>query len=148
MRSFFSQLGHNPSLMDKLQFFFAYKGRLNRQRYIIFVIGSTILSYLLYGITLMMTGNYDEMFTLSFTTAHAASVSLMPIDYFTMAIGAIQTVAGVTMAIRRLHDMNRTGWWMLAVFIPLIGGFALMIFLLFVKGTEGDNKYGRDPLTE
>jgi uncharacterized membrane protein YhaH (DUF805 family) len=47
-------------------------------------------------------------------------------------------------AIRRLHDINRTGYWLL---IALTGiGIVLLIYWDCVKGTDGDNDYGSDPL--
>lgn len=48
-------------------------------------------------------------------------------------------------AIRRLHDTDRSGWWYLITFIPVIGGIVLLVFLI-LKGTEGTNRFGPDPL--
>jgi uncharacterized membrane protein YhaH (DUF805 family) len=43
---------------------------------------------------------------------------------------------------RRLHDIGRSGWWMLIVIIPLVGWIIAIIW--YVKeGTPGDNQYGR-----
>jgi uncharacterized membrane protein YhaH (DUF805 family) len=47
-------------------------------------------------------------------------------------------------AIRRLHDVNRSGYWLLVVFT--IVGIPLLIYWDCVKGTDGDNDFGRDPL--
>ncbi len=48
-------------------------------------------------------------------------------------------------AIRRMHDLNKSGWWVLMTFFPLVG--TLLIIIAFcVKGTIGDNQYGPDPL--
>lgn len=49
-------------------------------------------------------------------------------------------------AIRRLHDTDRSGWWYLIAFIPVIGGIVLLVFLI-LKGTVGPNRFGPDPLT-
>jgi uncharacterized membrane protein YhaH (DUF805 family) len=43
--------------------------------------------------------------------------------------------------IRRLHDANHTGWWILIAFLPFIGAIVLIIFWA-TAGTQGDNKYG------
>ena len=48
--------------------------------------------------------------------------------------------------VRRLHDINRSGWWWLLAFIPYVGWAVLLIFLC-LRGTPGDNDYGQDPLT-
>lgn len=53
----------------------------------------------------------------------------------------------VAVTVRRLHDTNRSGWWYLLSFIPLIGDLVLFIFMC-LKGTEGENRFGKDPKTE
>jgi uncharacterized membrane protein YhaH (DUF805 family) len=73
------------------------------------------------------------------------------IDY---AIG-VQVVTGLfglatflpslAIAIRRLHDLDRTGWWVLLWFIPLIGWIILIIWFC-TRGTAGPNRFGPDPL--
>ncbi len=54
----------------------------------------------------------------------------------------LPTLAAV---VRRLHDTDRSGWWYLISFIPLIGGLVLLYFLVS-KGTEGPNRFGPNPL--
>ncbi len=51
---------------------------------------------------------------------------------------------GLALAIRRLHDTGRTGWWMLLGLIPLFGWIVLIIF--FVQDSQpGTNQYGPNP---
>ncbi|MCC6945822.1 MAG: DUF805 domain-containing protein, partial [Thermomicrobiales bacterium] len=50
-------------------------------------------------------------------------------------------IAGWTNGIKRLHDLNRSGWWMLAGFVPFMGLF-LALGLLFISGSEENNHYG------
>ena len=52
---------------------------------------------------------------------------------------------GIAIGVRRLHDLDRTGWWLLIVFIPLIGWIVLLIWYCS-KGTEGPNRFGPDRL--
>ena len=49
-------------------------------------------------------------------------------------------------AVRRLHDRDMSGWWVLLILVPLIGGLALLI-ILALKGTDGPNRFGADPIT-
>jgi uncharacterized membrane protein YhaH (DUF805 family) len=53
-------------------------------------------------------------------------------------------VPGLAVAVRRLHDQDRTGWLLLLVFIPFLGWFALFV-LMCLDGTPGVNRYGPDP---
>ena len=47
--------------------------------------------------------------------------------------------------VRRLHDTDRSGWWTLMWFLPIIGWIVLIVFLA-TRGTEGANRFGPDPL--
>lgn len=51
----------------------------------------------------------------------------------------------ISVAVRRLHDTNRSGWWYWIVFVPLVGVIVL-IFFFVSKGTDGPNDFGDDPL--
>lgn len=46
---------------------------------------------------------------------------------------------------RRLHDIDRSAWWMLLFLLPVIG-WAVLIYWHVLKGSEGDNQFGADPL--
>ena len=50
-------------------------------------------------------------------------------------------IPNLAVAARRLHDTDKSGWWLLLGLIPLIGNLVL-IFLLVQKGTEGANRFG------
>ena len=47
---------------------------------------------------------------------------------------------------KRWHDCSKSGWMTLILFIPVIGVFWFIGYLGFVKGTQGSNPYGDDPL--
>jgi uncharacterized membrane protein YhaH (DUF805 family) len=53
-------------------------------------------------------------------------------------------IPSIAISVRRLHDTNRSGWWILINFIPFIG---LLVFLYFTlqRGDDGDNQYGVNP---
>jgi uncharacterized membrane protein YhaH (DUF805 family) len=48
------------------------------------------------------------------------------------------------LAVRRLHDLNSSGWYVLITFLPF--GQLLILWLMFKKGTPGPNKYGEPPI--
>jgi uncharacterized membrane protein YhaH (DUF805 family) len=52
----------------------------------------------------------------------------------------------LAVAIRRLHDSGKTGWWILVVLVPIIGLFVFIYFMV-VPGDLGANEHGPDPLT-
>ena len=55
------------------------------------------------------------------------------------------TIASFAVMVRRLHDVNRSGWWFL-IYFTIIGIFVLLYWYV-QKGDEADNRYGSDPLS-
>ena len=53
-------------------------------------------------------------------------------------------VPSIAVGVRRLHDTNRSGWWLLISFIPLIGAIILIVFLASDSNSE-ENQYGPNP---
>jgi uncharacterized membrane protein YhaH (DUF805 family) len=53
-------------------------------------------------------------------------------------------IPGLAVAVRRLHDTDRTGWWILIGLIPIVGFIVLIVFLA-TDGTPGPNRYGPSP---
>jgi uncharacterized membrane protein YhaH (DUF805 family) len=52
-------------------------------------------------------------------------------------------VPGIAVAVRRLHDTDRTGWWLLLFPVPMAGQIVLVIWWC-IKGTKGYNRFGAD----
>ena len=52
----------------------------------------------------------------------------------------------LAIAIKRWHDRGKSGWWVLIALIPLIGPFWALIETGFLKGDDGPNEYGPNPL--
>jgi uncharacterized membrane protein YhaH (DUF805 family) len=53
-------------------------------------------------------------------------------------------IPSLAVTVRKLHDIDRTGWWILIGLVPLIGTIVLLVFAL-LDGTPGDNRYGPNP---
>jgi uncharacterized membrane protein YhaH (DUF805 family) len=51
----------------------------------------------------------------------------------------------IAVGVRRLHDLDRSGWWLLLGLIPLIGAIVLIVWFVG-RGTPGANRFGPDPL--
>ena len=63
-------------------------------------------------------------------------------------LGALYALAvllpNIAVGVRRLHDTNRAGWWLLIGLIPLIGAIVLLVF--FIQDSQaGPNEYGPNP---
>ena len=69
----------------------------------------------------------------------ARVLTLLPFLFF---IGMI--VPMISVSIRRLHDHDKTGWFLLLSLIPFVG-WLFWIFMMVQPGTQGENSYGPDP---
>ena len=78
----------------------------------------------------IVTGIVDFVIGAQITTTIFALAVLLP---------------GLAVAVRRLHDLDRSGWWVLLALIPLIGAIVLLVWFC-ARGTEGSNRFGPDPL--
>ena len=53
-------------------------------------------------------------------------------------------IPSIAVGVRRLHDRDMAGWWILLVFIPVLGALALLV-LYALEGTKGPNRFGKEP---
>ena len=49
--------------------------------------------------------------------------------------------------VKRWHDLDKSGWFLLLGFVPIVNLYAL-VMTGFIRGTEGRNQYGEDPIAE
>jgi len=65
-------------------------------------------------------------------------------------VGLIVSLASIYCALavyaKRWHDRDKSGWWSLIMFVPLIGAIWLIVELGILEGTRGSNRFGPDPL--
>ena len=59
-----------------------------------------------------------------------------------VALGLL--VPSIAVSIRRLHDSDRSGWWLLLGLVPMVGEIIVLVFMV-LKGTRGANRFGADP---
>ena len=53
-------------------------------------------------------------------------------------------IPSIAVQIRRFHDQDKSGWFVLLSFIRFIGGLIVLVFM-FLEGTKGPNRFGPDP---
>ena len=80
------------------------------------------------------------------------AATVIDLAIFATDFGAASAIAalglilpGTAVAVRRLHDLGKRGWWLLLIFVPVIGAVVLLVWYC-MKGTMGDNRFGSDPL--
>lgn len=118
--------------------YFDFAGRSRRMEYWMFVLFQLIVSAVigaLFGSPEYVREGWYVGFTSSLSTAGGLVQNIF---------GLLSFIPGLAVAVRRLHDQDRTGWLLLLVLIPLFGWFALLV-LMCLDGTPGPNRYGADP---
>jgi uncharacterized membrane protein YhaH (DUF805 family) len=53
----------------------------------------------------------------------------------------------LAVSVKRWHDRDRSGWWVLLNLVPVIGSIWALVDNGFVRGTTGPNRFGADPLS-
>ena len=77
----------------------------------------------------------------------AALRSIGPIGGIILFVVYVVAIwVGLAVAAKRWHDRNKSAWWILIAFVPLVGGLWYLIECGFLRGTPGANKFGPDPL--
>lgn len=74
-----------------------------------------------------------------------ASDQLYSIIGLSLILGLFGVVI-MLLSIKRFHDMNRSGWFAILMLIPILNLAVGLFWLGFVMGTEGENRYGDDPV--
>ncbi len=108
--------------------FLDFKTRAQRKEYWFYV-----LFYILFAIVASMIDNFFGMAN--------PETGAGPIYMIYALVFLVPTIA---VAVRRLHDTGRTGWWLLIAFLPVIGAIVLLVFYC-LDSQPGDNKYGPNP---
>ena len=130
---FFSQLHRK---------YFSFSGRLNRKPYILRSLAATFLP-----VTLAIVLFY--VFAGGFKTGqnylHRDLLWLHVVLHSLLIILAI--VVGFSLGVRRCHDLDKSGWWLLLGVVPYIN-VAWGLYMICKRGTVGPNRYGADPIRD
>lgn len=88
------------------------------------------------------------MFTLISVVVSIALTIIDTVAGTSPVIGALYSLAvllpSLGVAVRRLHDTDRSGWWLLIGLVPLVGGIILLVFLASDSKSH-ENGYGPNP---
>jgi len=110
-----------------LKNYFNFEGRARRKEYWMFVLFSLIIS--------IVIGVVDGILG----TKTSAGIGMLGAVYSLAVI-----IPSIAVGARRLHDIDKSGWWQLIGFIPLLG-WIVMIVWAATEGNHGTNRFGPDP---
>ncbi len=87
---------------------------------------------------------YWMLFTIVATMVMAIIDLALPYNVLELAFDVATLLPSLAVLIRRLHDIDRSGWWCLIGLIPVIGWILLIVWMC-TRGTEGANHFGPVP---
>jgi len=69
---------------------------------------------------------------------------VLPYGWLYFLCGIFHFLPSLSVLVRRLHDVGKSGWWFLIGYVPLIG-IIWLLYLLCKDGDHGENRYGNNP---
>jgi uncharacterized membrane protein YhaH (DUF805 family) len=118
------------------ELFFSLEGRIGRGKWWLGILLLFIAQLVVFG-TLAFFGLY------SIDPAQEMTLSAALVQ---LAVSIVFIWMSVCLGGKRYHDRDKSAWWMLIVLIPIIGWLWQIIELGLLKGTEGPNRFGPDPV--
>jgi uncharacterized membrane protein YhaH (DUF805 family) len=111
--------------LEVLKKYAVFSGRARRKEYWMFVLFNIIIS-----------------FALGFVTGFVASLIGSPgiAGIITIIYSLAIIIPGIAVGVRRMHDLGRSGWWIIVPFVNLV--------FLFMDSQPGENEYGPNPKAE
>ena len=98
-----------------------FSGRARRKEYWMFTLVNIVISLILCVIDMQMNTNVLQM-----------------------VYGLAVLLPALGVSVRRLHDIGKSGWWLLLAFLPIVGPIVLLVFVC-LDSKPGENKYGPNP---
>lgn len=119
-------MGFTQAIVSGFQNYVNFSGRAARSEYWFWILFVFLVSIVGVLIDTMILGNAQ-----TFPATNLVNLALL--------------LPELGVAVRRLHDRDRSGWWLFLGLIPLIGAIILIVWFC-MKGTTGPNRFGPDPL--
>jgi len=111
--------------LDVIKKYAVFNGRARRKEYWMFFLFNLIIGIIITAIEI----------TIGITNGLAGGI-----------YGLALLLPGIGVTIRRLHDTEHSGWWILIMFVPLVGLY--LLYLLIKDSDPEENQYGLNPKAE
>ncbi len=115
-------------LKNALNKFADFETRASRKEYWMFVLWFILV--------------YFGLFIISAILSKLVRINIV---FLPIIFAIVYIIPSISIAVRRLHDIGKSGWWYFISFIPFVGGIWLLV-LLVTKGDIGNNSYGPSPI--
>ena len=113
-----------------------FSGRSRRSEYWYFVLFNVIFAIVAIFL--------DKLFGTNFTINTISGPAKVPYGYFYLLYFLAVLIPSLAVAVRRLHDIGKSGWFFLICLIPIVGSIWLLV-LMCIDSIPGPNQYGINP---
>jgi len=113
--------------MDFQQFYLTAQGRVSRKQWWLWLVLPIFVISLILSLIDGAVGTYDPESGLGLLNGIWTLIVIIP---------------SILVHIKRFHDRDKSGWWVLIALVPIIGAIWLLIELGFLAGTPGPNRFG------
>lgn len=110
------------------QLLFSFQGRIGRKAFWLTTLIATVVASLIIGAI--------------FTGLASSEISETELIFILAILYIPMTWIGLAIQIKRWHDRNKSGWWVLIMFVPVIGPLWALIETGFLAGSPAANDYG------
>ena len=118
-----------------------FNGRAGRNECTYFFLFVTFVQVLFLSIDLWINWELPNIYGLLFSIDWVDGIPWYPLFEISRLLTVLPTFA---VGVRRLHDLNKSGWWILLIFTG-IGIIPIVYWCCFLNGDEDDNQYGLSP---
>ncbi len=122
--------------LDVLKKYAVFHGRARRSEYWYFALFNLIFA--------VIAAVMDNLLGLTFKLDLGSGVQSAGYGYIYLMYGIAILIPSLAVLVRRLHDVGKSGWYVLITLIPLVGAIWMLV-LLFTDSNIGNNKYGPNP---
>lgn len=123
---------------------FSFQGRISRSSFwagIGILFGANALAAIISSVVTSISQVQGSDGALHISGGAAIGLSLLGV-----AIGVFNVWAGLSLTVKRYHDRDKSGWWVLIQLVPIVGAVWAFIETGCLAGTSGSNRFGSDPL--
>jgi uncharacterized membrane protein YhaH (DUF805 family) len=136
--------------MDWKNLYMSFEGRISRQPFWLGLLALAIVTWILEFILFAIFGvSMMPAVDPSATPEVAAAAAAAAMSKMALPLGILILLTlwpALAMYTKRWHDRDKSGWWSLIILIPIIGSIWFLVELGFLRGSDGPNRFGDDPL--
>ncbi len=137
--------------MDWKYLLTSFEGRISRQPFWLSLLAMMIVTWILQFALFSIFGVNMMAVDPNAAPEAAAAAAMESMSKMALPLGILCLVVlwpALAIYTKRWHDRDKSGWWSLIMFVPIIGSIWFLVELGFLRGTDGPNRFGPNTLAD